>query len=282
MKSTVINLNLPTKVKKYINLIIKNSVKKIGVYPISIILFGSLVNQRFKTTSDVDLIIVFPNEVSDSDLKLFKQFIYSLEEFLFKKRTAGRFIDKFLKAVSDSTGMFKSFFITREKDIQLLNFNKIFNVNRWLASIIAPKKIVFKSITSGYRVVFGVDCLKNLKSYNVNTIEILKSLVMCLILGVSSIFFLPFSSKARLYLYEALKWSILNIYLYHHNHKADFSTMFNYLGDITGSKTVIEKIKYFRNKGVFDNRNLLKTLAFILKAHILGLKRFKKMIKTSI
>ncbi|MHA1409778.1 MAG: nucleotidyltransferase domain-containing protein [Candidatus Odinarchaeia archaeon] len=277
MASVNFNVKLPGRVKKYLNFVNKVIVKSIGEKPIAILLFGSYVNQTIVSKqSDVDLIIIVDDGVSEKKLSKARRHLYYYEKKLFNLRKTESFIDKILFHIGNSTGMFKSFFICRESDFLSLNFDSIFNVNRFFSFFLAPKNIVLASSLLNSKLIYGSIEEKQI-NIDIDFLQVIRSLIMCLTLALSTIGLLPFSNTAINYYYESVKWSVLNTYFYLRREKSLFKKGLEFFRELIYiSEQLFTALKYFRRTGIFPKNKLLEIIPLILRLHLISPKKYVK------
>lgn len=203
------------KTQKYINEVIQVLHNKIGIKNIlSVILFGSQVwNNHSKSDctdlSDCDLLIIFKDYIPDSLIKKVEKYIIALEKKHYFRETDSEFALKMINLVHQTTGMFVSHFLTKKTYFERGIFHKIFSVNKVLAVIFAPKKIVLSSVIDNSIVLWGEDQRSLIKKkIEISSTDIFKSLIMNLLIVVFSILFTPLKIFNTKYQLEAIKWSL--------------------------------------------------------------------------
>ena len=112
-----------------------------------------------------------------------------------------------------------------------------------------------------------------------NNLDIVKSLLMCLNLYLGSLFFSILTKKAFDYLYEAIKWSLLNTYFYLMKNNNDFNKIINFYLKISNDNLLFKKIQSYRKDNIFPKKNILDFLSLILKIHLKYPKKYLKIIK---
>lgn len=255
------------RVRKYLSSIIKAVRGITGHPPASIILFGSVIRaKRLSYASDIDTLIVLPDAVSFIQRQKLSRYMVSLQRIFIKAGGPG-LIEKILGLLEQSAGMFKSFFICSETELLSADFNRIFGVNRVLAALFAPKKLVLNSVLRGSMVVYG-------KSYDhvsltprIDYWEIVKSYMLCSLLGLSSMLIMPFTAKADKYIYESIKWSLLNAYYYLKRRIVPFNSMIRFFEKILGGDDLLRVLKDYRSKGIIQRNLLPRYFSIIFKIH---------------
>ncbi len=208
---------LPSNVKGYIieaytlsqRILGKDSVK-------GIVLFGSHARngvERASNVSDIDLIVKIADDVPVSQLKLLDAYLDALEIKHGLRLSPNTLFSKFLRVVEKTTGMFVSHFMVRERDWLDCNFSKIFRVNGFLSRLLAPERIVLKSMSLDCISICGEGlCAQD--SIKIRIIDVLKSMIMNLVLCMAGNFLSPFVKGSEKYILEAIKWSLRAGYFY--------------------------------------------------------------------
>ena len=199
--------------KNYINDVITLINNEMGIDKIlSIILFGSQnsVSQEDTLISDCDLLIIFNNTVSNSNIRNVEKYFMSLEikhQFREFNYTLAK---KVLGVIQQTTGMFISHFMTQKKYWQKAEFHKIFRVNEVFTVLFAPSRIVLSSVIDNSTLLYGEDSREEVKNkIKIPFYDMIKSILMNLIIAVFSIVITPFSSLNSIkYELEAVKWAL--------------------------------------------------------------------------
>jgi len=206
--------------RNYIKDIVVLINKEIGINKIvSVLLFGSQQLEIENTiVSDCDLLFMFKNRVSSRHIKEIERYFIALEiKHNFKEPTS-KLIHNILSVIQQSTGMFVSHFLTKQKFWEQANFSKIFNVNRVFSALFAPRNIVLGNVIQNSTILFGEDLRNSIRyKIKISPFEIFRSMVMNLFI---SFFALLIGPKKELnsmkYQLEAIKWSLKasNYYCY--------------------------------------------------------------------
>jgi hypothetical protein len=188
---------------------------------------------------------------------------------------------KALIAVQQSTGMFISHFLTKERYFQENNFSKIFGVNRVFSILFAPRHIVLNNVIESNKSLYGTPIDQITNKLDVPVADILKSLVMNLMISFFSLLISPFRSlKAIKYQLEAVKWSLRasNYYAFEEASTLDeIITRFC----LNSQKNHSNKCKQFYNRFLDLRSHPSDDLWFTLRSpvHILKIHRIAIMLK---
>lgn len=186
--------------------------KEIGVNKIlSIILFGSQrLNQENTIISDCDLLFIFKNRVSNRHIKEIEKYFIALEIKHNFREPNSSLIHDILGVIQQSTGMFVSHFLTKQKFWEHGVFHKIFQVNRVFSAMFAPRNIVLGNVIENSTILYGEDLRFLLKpNIKITIFEMFRSTIMNLFISFFALLIGPFRKlKSIKYQLEALKWTL--------------------------------------------------------------------------
>lgn len=198
--------------KNYIKDIVNLINKEIGINKIvSILLFGSQrQNHESTAVSDCDLLFIFKNRVSNSHIREIEKYFISLEIKHNFRDSRSDILHYMLNVLQNTTGMFMSHFLTKERFWKEMIFYKIFRVNRVFSAIFAPKNIVLGNVIQNSTILYGEDLREIIKPHIHTSIsEMLSSMVMNLFISFFSILIAPLRTlNSMKYQLEAIKWSL--------------------------------------------------------------------------
>ncbi|MHA1669418.1 MAG: hypothetical protein ACTSV5_02445 [Promethearchaeota archaeon] len=203
-----INKQSMNYIKDIVNLINK----EIGINKIvSIILFGSQrPDQENTSVSDCDLLFIFKNRVSNWHIRDIEKYFIALEiKHDFRDAKSG-ILHYMLSVLQNTTGMFVSHFLTKERFWKDMIFHKIFRVNRVFSAIFAPKNIVLGNVIQNSIILYGDDLRRVIKpNIHASISEMLRSMMMNLFISFFSILIGPVRVlNGMKYQLEAIKWSL--------------------------------------------------------------------------
>jgi len=210
------NIGLRKTYKAYIRKVINLVQKLCGRYLVSIILFGSAKVGGLSPLSDIDIVIVVDDTTPQSVLKKADLilFFYETKNNLWINNS--NFFSLIVKTLNILTGMYKSHFICRYRDLKEMIFHKIFNTSYIMSKILAPKCLVLRNFLITAKTIYGRDVLQSIKKRvsefeNCGYISLLKSLFMNLLLSLGALVISPFFDEAYKYSVEAIKWSMYGV-----------------------------------------------------------------------
>ncbi len=264
--------------------------KEVGVNKVlSILLFGS---QRTKNSKDVtivsdcDLLIIFKDRVSNHHIKEIEKYFIALEIKHKFKEYDDHFSKKVLGVINQTTGIFRSHFLTKKKYWESVIFHKIFRVNKVFSSIFAPRKIVLGNILINSSILYGDDLREDIRpTIQITFQEMLRSTVMNLMI---SLFAIAISFLRNLnptkYQLEAIKWALKasNYYCYRDSENLKTITKRFILFEKTRSQKKARKFfsdfLQLRRSPHNDMGFMIRCPIRLIKIHIKAIL-FKKLIK---
>ncbi|MBD3353280.1 MAG: hypothetical protein GF364_17500 [Candidatus Lokiarchaeota archaeon] len=275
-------VDLPEEICPYlhdINRMIQSQIGFENIY--TIILFGSYAREDHTKNSDIDLLIVIKDQFFSEHSKSFREKLekislgIELKHGLKFQRTG--YITAVLNVVEKTTGMFVSHFICSKSDWENQIFHKIFNVNHFLSSLIAPGDIVLKNMSKSYMILYKEQKTPDIKQ-SISFIQLLKSLIMTELIAVGSIVIFPLWNNIVKYSLESFKWSIRNSYLYLFDKHASMKSMRNFFTKTAISQGFFDKFLRLRHKFERDVKFALRCPFEIIKTYFAAI-RYKKVIR---
>ncbi len=183
--------------------------KKYSKDIISLILFGSMVEDDRNTDSstDIDLIVV----LKDSCPKKIRSDLY--RELLGIQQRYGMytsgFKDFFINGLQNATGMFVNSFLCYQSDIQCRNFYTTFNVNKFFAFFLAPQSSVWISLKKRHKIIMGQDIFKEWHGeLVVSTSDLIRSFLMNSLLSMGALCLSTLGFDLSHFAMESVKWSL--------------------------------------------------------------------------
>lgn len=259
-------------IQDYIQEIIATAEALLGKNSIeAVALFGSAIYDVMTHHSDIDLLIIVSNSISKKEIRRIEPFLGAIEikhNFAVEEK---RLDSRITHVVNEITGMFCSHFICRLEDWNNQKFSHIFNTSPLVTKLLAPEHIVLESMKKSAQILYGKIEL-NEKFERFSPFQLIKSLIMCLILAISSIFILPINYENMKYCLEAYKWSLRSCcyYLYHEAWPLhDVVHLYKRSSILNG---FLLNFLYLRKHPWLDLRFALRLPWQIIKLHILTMK----------
>ncbi len=277
--------------RNYIKDIVVLINKEIGINKIvSLLLFGSQqVNNENTVVSDCDLLFIFKNRVSNRHIKEIERYFLALEiKHKFREPTSKLFRE-ILGVIQQSTGMFVSHFLTKQKFWEQGIFYKIFRVNRYFSALFAPRNIVLGNVIQNSTILFGEDLRNSIRpKIKITVREIFRSTVMNLFISFFALLIAPRKELNSIkYQLEAIKWSLKasNYYCYEDSESLDKIVERFISFEIPKQKI---KAKRFYSKFLELRKNPINDLKFmifspirILRIHVKAII-FRKLTKRKV
>jgi predicted nucleotidyltransferase len=194
---------------RYINSV-KTLVERFKSEIVSIILFGSLVNEQSKQSSstDVDILVIVSDSCSKIEFNKIKHFLFQLENLFFSRyrKNESTF---FSIGLQSATGMFMNIFICRFSDFKKRKFHRVFNVNPIVATLLAPQNSVWISLLKRHQIIYGRSVFKDwVTSPRISSSDLIKSFIMNSLLSLGALVFFPIHKQVIKFSMEAMKWSL--------------------------------------------------------------------------
>ena len=259
---------LPLGVKKYLGEVFSLLSSCLGKDNVAAFyVFGSVIGRDYCHASDCDLLLILGDEVTPKQIKHIRGLLESLDIKHGLRSADSSILGKILRAIERSTGMFESHFVCRKSDVLKGSFTRVFSTNRFMSKLLAPSSIVFGSVLSRIKKIYGQDILKTAAVPKPTLLTFLKSLAMNLFLSSFTLILYPFSSKANRYEMEAAKWSIMASYYYLKKSNPGIIEALNFFTKLglpeSYSKRLLQLRKHYQN----DVRFGLATPLYVLKIH---------------
>lgn len=174
----------------------------------SVLLFGSIVSEEVSEMSDIDLIIILEDNASEDDaIELREKCDELAEAHLSSPTTEPNFMEHH---IDQSTGMFRSGFVTFRTNVLAGDFDSIFNTSR-AAYALAPWRTVlygvFESVKPLYGELVKPELDPELNPFTNQVGELSRSFIMTAALSITQIVYQLFSPRAFQYSLEAFKWT---------------------------------------------------------------------------
>ena len=276
------------KSRNYIKDIVNLINKEIGINKIvSLVIFGSQrMVQENAPVSDCDLLFIFKDRVSNSHIREIERYFIALEIKHNFRESRSNLFHSIMSVLQQTTGMFVSHFLTKQKFWEEATFYKIFRVNRLFSAAFAPRNIVLGNVLQNSTILYGKDLRRKIKSkIKVSIIEIFRSLVMDLVISFFSITIGPIAKLNPMkYQLEAIKWSLRASNFYCFGDTAPLANVidrfiaFEKPQKIEKAQKFFFKFMKFRKSSQIDLDFLLRSPVRILKTHVKAIL-YRRMIK---
>ena len=276
------------KSRNYIKDIVNLINKEIGINKIiSLIIFGS--QRRYEENapvSDCDLLFIFKDRVSSSHIREIERYFIALEIKHNFRELRSNLFHSIMLVLQQTTGMFVSHFLTKQKFWEQAIFYKIFRVNRLFSAVFAPKNIVLGNVLQNSTILYGKDLRKDIKyKIKISIREMFRSMVMNLVISLFSIVIGPIEKLNPMkYQLEAIKWSLRASNFYCFGDTAPLTNVierfitFEKPHKVEKARRFFSKFMKFRKSSHIDLGFLLRSPTRILKIHVKAIL-YRRMIK---
>ncbi len=268
---------LPERVKIYVNWVHSVLKKELKDEYVSLIIFGSSLDdtRAIDAVADADLICICKDSISEEKRVKIREIVHNLEVMNAFSYNPKGIIQKVAWFMENTTGMFVSFFLSKKSSFLSADFHTIFDVSA-LAKVLAPSNLVFGSVISASKTIWGEDLLPLIKKPPPTIRQLLKSLIMDMLisLGANLVVYYFDSEKANKYLMECTKWSMLSSYYAINKTRPPLPVMARYFNKCkpSYSKYQFAFLKSLRNNLRGDPRFGIKTIFNVIKIHIIAIK----------
>jgi len=173
----------------------------------AIVLFrGLAMGQETSWASDIDLLVVLDDACGDvAEARL-------MTSGLGPSVRPGGLLGHLFSSLERATGMFSGPFVCRESDLRAGRFERIFGTSRLMTKLLAPRGLVLGSALTTFKVIYGK--ARRPSAPRRSSLDVLKSLAMCLLLSVGGTLLCAVAREALKYVLEALKWAIYATHYY--------------------------------------------------------------------
>lgn len=274
-------LELPSRVEDYLSDVIRLAYRRFGkANVVAGLVFGSHAKKQASTISDCDTLVVLDSGVPRRAIQRARPYFMALEiKYGFAKaHEDDRVINSVLRAVEHTSGMYVSHFLCKLRDVQHLDFPRIFSLNYLFAVFLAPSVLVLGSLGRTARGFYGRDVLRYVNQIQPTFAGILKNLVTTVLISVSSSLIMPIARNAIKYHLEAVKWALNGGCYYLFQRSPPLGTILRVYAKLGISREFLARFVALRKHPVMDVKFAIQSLFQILKIHrlTLALKRLRR------
>lgn len=274
----------PLRVQNYIRETIGTTEAFLGKGCIdSVILFGSTAQCQCEAISDVDLLIIVKNNITDERLKKLEPILKALEIKHEYDQYSTNWVTAILHVVEKTTGMFVSHFVCQREKWEKNEFSLVFNTNRLMTFFLAPEKLVFESMKDGAVALYGnaLDSYKPVKTFSF--MQLFKSLMMDLTISIGTLAILVLRRKNIKYALESFKWALRSGYTYMYKKTGRVHEIAKKFVQLGLNKIYMKKFLFLRHQldANLDYQFAFLLPYYILKVHVLSFAYRKVLEKES-
>jgi predicted nucleotidyltransferase len=237
----VSGLQLPPRVQSYLDAVVETCAQA-GHAVVSVVLFGSAAKGGFSTISDVDLILVLPDEATRESKRRLRDEIARLETVHGFRPAAARSARPLQARVERAVGhLFPCCVCTRE-DLISGDVARVLDLRRWETPFV--DRIVFAGIVASAVTVWGEDLLPRIRVPPVRRLDIFTAFSAVSNQLMLCVMTFPVLPDATMYAMGALKHSLHSCFFCYHQRTAPLE----------------EEVDFF-NRRLGTNRSLAELLA---------------------
>jgi predicted nucleotidyltransferase len=233
---------------------------------VSVILFGSAASGAFSGSSDVDLILVLPNEAALEDRRRLREAVSDLEVTHGRRLPASR-RKNLLETFAEHAGgeAHSCFFCTRD-DLISGDAARVFGLRA--AEKLFVDRIVLASVIVSAKTVWGEELLSLIPLPPLRRLDVFKALFGLAGLALLSVVAFPVLYDATRYGMGALKHSLHSCYFCYHLKTAPLNKEVEFFNSRLGrSKTLLDLLKQ-RRKYRRSFRFVLRCVPVVFRLHL--------------
>jgi predicted nucleotidyltransferase len=233
---------------------------------VSVILFGSAASGAFSESSDVDLIIVIPDETSPEDRRLLRDAVTDLEIIHGLRFPESRPKNPLEKFAEHAGGHAHSFLFCARGDLISGEVARVFGLRT--AEEVFLERTFLASVIVSARTIWGEDLLSLVPVLSIRRLDVFKALFRLTGLVLLSAAAFPVLSDATRYAMGALKHSLHSCYFCYHLKTAPLNDEVEFFNARLGrSKTLPDLLKQ-RRKYQRSFRFVLRCVPVLFRLHL--------------
>ena len=248
-------LQLPLRVQTYRDAVVETCAQA-GHPLVSVILFGSAAKGGFSTISDVDLIIVVPDEAAEEHKRRLREEVVRLETVHGFRPAAARSSGALQARVERAVGHLFACAVCTQDDLISGDVGRVLDLRPWETPFV--DRIVFASIVASAVTVWGEDLLPRVRVPRVRRLDIFKALFAIsnqVVLSVMTFALLPDATK---YAMGALKHSLHSCFFCYHQRTAALEEEVDFFNQRLGANRTLEELLSLR-------REYRRSFAFVIR-----------------
>ena len=245
---------------------------------VSVILFGSAASGAFSQSSDVDLIIVVPDETSPEDRRLLRAKVVELE-IVHGLRPPENPRRRLLEGFAEHAGGHaQSCFLCARADLISGNVARIFGLRG--AEEIFVERMLLASVMVSARTVWGEDLLSRVPLPSLRRLDVFKSLFRStsFILFCAAAF--PVLPEATKYAMSTLKHSLHSCYFCYHMKNTSLDDEVAFFNARLGRNRTLPDLLNLRKNNSRSFAFVLSCLPILFRLHLRTLRdnRFTRVV----
>jgi len=233
---------------------------------VSVVLFGSAASNALSESSDVDLIIVIPDETSPEDRRLLRSAVTDLEITQGLRIPESRPKNPLEKFAEHAGGHAHSFFFCTRGDLISGDAARVFGLRA--VERLFVDRIVLASVIVSAKTVWGEELLSQVTLPPLRRLDVFKALFGLAGLTLLSVVVFPVLPDATRFAMGALKHSLHSCYFCYHLKTAPLDDEVAFFNSRLGrSKTLLDLLKQ-RRKYHRSFRFVMRCVPIIFRLHL--------------
>jgi len=233
---------------------------------VSVVLFGSAASNALSESSDVDLIIVIPDETSPEDRRLLRSAVTDLEITQGLRIPESRPKNPLEKFAEHAGGHAHSFFFCTRGDLISGDAARVFGLRA--VERLFVDRIVLASVIVSAKTVWGEELLSQVTLPPLRRLDVFKALFGLAGLTLLSVVAFPVLPDATRFAMGALKHSLHSCYFCYHLKTAPLDDEVAFFNSRLGrSKTLLDLLKQ-RRKYHRSFRFVMRCVPIIFRLHL--------------
>jgi predicted nucleotidyltransferase len=233
---------------------------------VSVILFGSAASGAFSETSDVDLILVLPNEAAVEDRRRLRETVLDLEIRHGLRMPANRRKNLLETFAEHATGEAHSCFYCTRDDLLSGNAGRVFGLRA--VEELFVERIVLASILVSARTVWGEELLPLISVPPLRRLDVFKALFRLTGLVMLSAVAFPVLEDATRYGMSALKHSLHSCYFCYHLKTALLDEEVEFFNSLLGRRKTLLDLLNRRREYHKSFRFVLRCVPVLFQLHL--------------
>ncbi|MDQ3820111.1 MAG: nucleotidyltransferase domain-containing protein [Acidobacteriota bacterium] len=235
---------IPPTVRLYLENVVRACADG-GLELVSVVLFGSAATGGFsETVSDVDMILVVPDETGREDRNRLRDVVEGLEALHGFRKNPARPRGPLEAFVEKVTANVRSFFICTRSDMLSGRVARILDLKP--AQALFVDREVIPSIVTSAVTVSGEDLLTQIPMPPIRRFDVLKAFHGFLSQALLSMTVFPVLPNATKYAMGTLKRSLHNCYFCYHGRRASLEEEVNFFQQRLGANRTIAQLLTLR------------------------------------
>jgi len=233
---------------------------------VSLILFGSAASGAFSESSDVDLIIVIPDETSSEDKRLLRRAVTDLEVMHGLRFPQSRPRNPLEKFAEHAGGHAHSFFFCTRGDFISGDVARVFGLRA--AEEVFLERTFFASVIVSAKTVWGEDLLSLMPLPPLRRLDVFKAFFRLTGLVVLSAAAFPVLPDATRYAMGALKHSLHSCYFCYHMKTAPLDDEVAFFNLRLGRDRTLQDLLHLRKEHHRSFAFVLRCVPTLFRLHL--------------